>query len=72
MSGPSVPARRSREMDRSTWLGRVTVGQVEDLRAEAATAGDEAMCQICDDACEGDVSAQDEVARVIANAEAQS
>jgi hypothetical protein len=52
-------------VDRTTWLGQVYVGQVEDLRDEAAVAGDMAMIAICDDALEGDRAAQTECLRVI-------
>ncbi len=59
-------------MDRMTHLGLgLYQGQIEDLRQEAATAGNEAMIRICDDALECDRTALAECARVIAEAEAQ-
>lgn len=49
----------------------ITDEQIEQLRAEAATAGDAAMIEVCDRAIKGDDESRAECARVIADAKAQ-
>lgn len=46
-------------MDRTTWLGLMTAGQVQDLMDESMKAGDLAMVSICEDALECDRVAQE-------------
>lgn len=46
--------------------------QIRDLRSEAGTAGDLGMVEICDRALTGDIDAENECARVIADAAAQA
>ena len=48
-----------------------TDAQIEALRAEAGAAGDLTMVEICDRALDGDTEARRNVARVIADAQAQ-
>lgn len=55
--------------DRSTWLGCVTVGEIEDLRRAAGQAGDLDQVEICDDALECDIRSQLRCVMVIADAE---
>lgn len=49
----------------------VTDTQIEQLRTEAATAGDLEQVALCERALEGDLDAQERCARVIRQARAQ-
>ncbi len=59
-------------MDRSTWLGQMTVGAVEDLLSRAEAAGDMDLVAICEDALECDRAAQTECLRVLRESQVQS
>ena len=59
-------------MNRTTHIGHgLTIGDVQDLQQEAATAGDMAMVAVCDDALECDLASLLQCREAIDSAKAQ-